>query len=423
MRKYSYLYIIAGAAMMTGILLYMTALKIPPRPEIDNAAINEITKQTALCWQIPRQLDQMTFAYRFVVIDREGKLVYASDENLPGTVPSAIRQGFLPMDVTVGTSVVGKALVETFPNDLIAQEQAKLSHAAAAAFILLCMLAAAILFVLYRMVMKPFERLKTFAHKISTGKFDEPLPMDRNNIFGLFTQSFDIMRASLLEAHQKKLLAQRAQKELIAALNHDIKTPVTSIRLTSELLQAVNTDPAVAEKLKLIEMKADQIDRLMNDMLRGALEELEELTVSVASEDSGVLRALFQTADNLSKIRLGDIPSCLVEIDVARMEQVIDNIITNSYKYAATEIDVDFAICKEVLRVDIHDYGKGVRPDEVELICVKFYRGENAKASQKEGEGLGLYIAKQIMEKMGGGLEAFNRDHGFGVRLWIRISR
>ena len=105
-----------------------------------------------------------------------------------------------------------------------------------------------------------------------------------------------------------------------------------------------------------------------------------------------------------------------------RMEQVIGNIITNSYKYANTDIDVDFKICEDVLQIQINDYGSGVNSDEIELICTKFYRGENAKVSQKDGEGLGLYIAKLLMEKMGGGLEAFNREDGFGIRLWVQLS-
>ena len=75
------------------------------------------------------------------------------------------------------------------------------------------------------------------------------------------------------------------------------------------------------------------------------------------------------------------------------------------------------------MHIDINDFGAGVTPEELELICIKFYRGKNAKASYKEGEGLGLYIAKRLMEKMGGGLEAFNRDDGFTIRLWIRLSR
>jgi len=158
-------------------------------------------------------------------------------------------------------------------------------------------------------------------------------------------------------------------------------------------------------------------------MLHSALEELGELKVTIASEDSGVLRSLLEEADNLSMVRVGVIPSCLIELDRVRMEQVIGNILANSYKYAGTNIDVDCVIRGELLQLDISDYGKGVDPEELELITTKFYRGENAKASIKEGEGLGLYIAKLLMDKMGGGLEAFNRDDGFTVRLWVRLSR
>jgi signal transduction histidine kinase len=161
----------------------------------------------------------------------------------------------------------------------------------------------------------------------------------------------------------------------------------------------------------------------MNDMLHSTLKELGALKVDLASEESKLLPLLIKEADHLSKARICDIPSCLLEFDKLRMEQVIGNIIDNSYKYAGTDIDVDFQLREDVLQVDIQDYGRGVGPDELELIFTKFYRGENAIASQKGGTGLGLYIAKQLMEKMDGGLEAFNLSGGFGIRLWIQLSK
>jgi signal transduction histidine kinase len=231
------------------------------------------------------------------------------------------------------------------------------------------------------------------------------------------------MRASLLEARREQHRAEQSKKELIASLSHDVKTPVTSIRLVAELLQAKTSDPASLEKLRSIEQKADQIDRLMNDLLHSTLEELGELKVEADSAASSDLAALFHDMDTLSMVRVGDIPPCLIELDAARMRQVIGNILANSYKYAATHIDVSCGILDGYLQVEVHDYGPGVEPEELELITTKFYRGEFAKASQKEGEGLGLYIAKLLMEKMGGGLEAFNRDSGFTIRLIVRLSR
>jgi len=84
---------------------------------------------------------------------------------------------------------------------------------------------------------------------------------------------------------------------------------------------------------------------------------------------------------------------------------------------------VNCSIVGDFLQLDISDYGPGVKPEELDLITKKYYRGELAKSSQKEGEGLGLYIAKLLMEKMGGGLEAFNRADGFTIRISLRLSR
>ena len=422
MRRYLCFYLAAGVLVVTGFLLFVSINRIPPRPQVDIVAVNSITRQAAASWGNLEQLDGMVFEYRFVVADSEGGVCYSYGENLPGSLQAALRQGFLSVDIPVPTGTGGKALIETYPKDMIDEAQRSLSGATAAAFALLCLGTAFVLLILYFHMVRPFIGLERFAHKISTGKFDEPLPMDRNNLFGLFTQSLDVMRASLLEARQKQLAAERAQKELIASLNHDIKTPVTAIKLTSELLQAAGADAAVTEKLQVIDAKADQISRLMNDMLQSTLAELGEMNVMPASHPSHALSAIIKNADTLSKARVAEIPSCSVELDIARMEQVVGNIITNSYKYAETNITVSAKVQGAFLQVDIGDFGRGVDGEELELICTKFYRGENAKARYKEGEGLGLYIAKQLMEKMGGGLEAVNREDGFTIRLWVKLS-
>jgi len=423
MKKYMRLYIAAGIIILAGFLLYTSGLKIPPRPDVDTAAVNEIVKITAYYWCDPEQLSGIDTVYRFFVIDNNGNVRFSSGGITPDSFQTAIRNGYLPMSIIVENKTVGQVLIETNKDDYIKQAQTRLSVAVICAAFLLCLLMITTLTALHSGIIRPFERLEAFAHKMTTGMFDEPLPVDRRNMFGLFTQSFDVMRVSLLEARQQQLAAERAKKELIASLNHDIKTPVTSIKLTTELLQAGGVDPAIGEKLKIIDMKADQINRLMNDMLHSALEELGELKVSLASHSSGILSDIFKSTDYLSKSRINDIPPCLIELDIPRMEQVIGNIVTNSYKYAGTDINVSFKIQEDFLQVDIDDFGTGVDQGELDLICAKFYRGENAKAAYKEGEGLGLYVAGQLMELMGGGLEAFNREDGFTIRLWIRLSR
>ena len=419
MKKYVWLYAITIIMLLAGITLGTSINRITPVHEIDYSEINRIVTYA----NTPENLIEHNFAYRFVIIN-DNKVVYKSHNSLAEDSILLIKQGFLPMDINSG-----KVYIETLQVNRLMQMNKRLSWVIITAFVLLCGLNLIFVLTLHSKLIKPFKRLEFFAYKISTGNFDEPLPMDKSNTFGLFTQSFDIMRESLIDANRSRHKIERKQKELIASLSHDIKTPVTSIQLMTEFLQAINNSHGndnhdiIAETLETIETKTIQIDRLINDLLNSALEELGELKVSVTTAESEVFRLIFQNNDPLSKVRIGSIPVCLIEIDILRMEQIVGNIITNSYKYADTYIDVDFKINGKYLQIDINDYGNGIQSEEVELIFTKFYRGENAKTSQREGEGLGLYISKMLMEKIGGGIEVFNRSDGFTVRISVCLSR
>ncbi len=408
MKKYIWLYVIVTAMILIGLFLSIRLNEITPNQDVNYVEINRIVKQLN-----NGEMPTETF-YQYVISENE-----ELREDL-------ITQGYIPMDIKDG-----KVYIEVYKDDRFTDTQLRLSITILIAFILLGMLSLIFLLMLHKILIKPFNRLEKFAYKISVGNFDEPLPMDKNNTFGLFTQTFDIMRESLLEAQRSRNKIELAQKELIASLSHDIKTPITSIQLMTELLQAINDNDkndsdnynVIAETLETIETKTTQIDLLVSDLLNSALEELGELKVSVTTTESKVLPTIFQNNDPSLKIRIGTIPVCLIEIDVMRMEQIVGNIITNSYKYADTYIDVDFKVNGKYLQININDYGKGIHSEEQELIFTKFYRGENAKNSQREGEGLGLYISKILMEKMGGGIEAFNRTDGFTVRMSLCLSR
>lgn len=423
MKKYIIIYMLLAASIVVGLIARALFIAAPGRrAEVDAIAVNGIVMSAGQDWDDIHRLDEKTFPYRVSVIDNSGALIWASDGEVAGDLQEAVRRGYAIMDISVDGDTVGKALIDTRRDDFDMWARRRFAGFAVGSVILLCAISALFLLGLHKAIVSPFNRLEAFAHKISTGRFDEPLPMDKGNMFGLFTQSFDVMRESLLEARRRQMEAELAKKELIAAISHDIKTPVTSIRLIAELLLAMGPEPAACEKLKMIEDKTDLINRLMNDMMHSTLEELGELKVNLTSEPSEVLRGIFVDADNRCRVRMGGIPQCMVDLDVARMQQVAGNIIANACKYAGTDVDVSCAADGNFLRVEVDDYGKGAGPGDIELLCTKYYRGANAIESQKGGEGLGLYIASLLMEKMGGGLEVYNRADGFSVRLTLRLS-
>ena len=104
--------------------------------------------------------------------------------------------------------------------------------------------------------------------------------MDRQNIFGAFSESFDLMREELKIARLHEQQANQSKKELVAKLSHDIKTPVASIQAVSELMSVTSTSSKEKQQLQIIHDKANQINQLISDLFHASLEELQELKVT-----------------------------------------------------------------------------------------------------------------------------------------------
>ena len=191
---------------------------------------------------------------------------------------------------------------------------------------------------------------------------------------------------------------------------------------------AVRESQDLLSKVKTIADKAETISRLMNDVMHANLENLEKVDVVPCEEESVIVEDFFGKLSDYGRIILENhIHPCLVYMDKKRMEQVIDNVISNSGKYAGTDIYVSFSQTEEIpmadgssatfIKITIRDNGPGVNPDELPLIAEKYYRGSNSKNAI--GYGLGLYLCKTYMDKQKGGMEYYN-DNGFVVELLLR---
>ena len=279
-----------------------------------------------------------------------------------------------------------------------------------------------LMFIIWYFYIRPFNKLSAFAASVSKGNLDVPLNMDKHNYFGAFTESFDRMREELKESSEREAAANRSKQELVAEISHDIKTPVATIKATCEVMEVKYKDPDVQEKVSVIKSKAASVEQLIDNMFRATLDDLDELKVTPREESSLIIE------DMLGDLRFygtveqkGSVPECLISVDKLRLEQVIDNIAGNSFKYAGTPLEVEYRSDSDSIRVILSDRGPGVPEDELAMLTAKFYRGSEASVSGKDGSGLGLYLASRFMEKMGGGLELRNREGGgFTAEIVIR---
>ena len=306
--------------------------------------------------------------------------------------------------------------------------------------------------VIHHFMIKPVKEMENFASEIAKGNLDVPLPIHRNNMFGSFTESFDIMREELKASKEREFEAEKAKREMVAELSHDLKTPVATIRATCEVLdlkykkEIEKTEELLKEKdnkeiedrltnlkgnlekIGYIYKKADTINELVGSVFRATLDDMEEIKIEPKENDSLIIESYFASLKEYGNIILDNhIPECLLLFDKLRMEQVIDNIVGNSYKYAGTDIHVSFAETEMLstakgsknifIKITIRDSGPGVPEEDLPLLTEKFHRGGNA--GDKQGYGLGMYLANHYMEKQGGGMEYYN-DHGFVVEILVR---
>lgn len=285
------------------------------------------------------------------------------------------------------------------------------------------------LLVVYLVVVKPIREFESFAGEIAKGHLDVRLPRRRLNLFGNFTESFDIMREELRNAQEREVKANKAKREMAAGLGHDIKTPVATIQAACEVLEAkYGGEKDIMDKVSVISARTETINQLVNNLFHSTLEELEELPVTPVETVSSRIEEFFSGMNQKEDIVFDNrIPDCLVYIDPIRMEQAVDNVISNSRKYAGTDIHVAFDQVNGVseenggvsqfVRITVRDAGPGVPEEELAQITGKYFRGSNAAG--QEGYGLGMYLVKWYMEKQGGGLEYYN-DNGFVVELLVR---
>lgn len=282
------------------------------------------------------------------------------------------------------------------------------------------LIASAWMLIIHRRVIRPFRRLESFATAVAAGELDTPLAMDRHNAFGAWTESFDLMRTELAAARAAERAAIESKQTIISQLSHDIRTPLASISASAELLRLHGPDAATDNRLQMIDTKCDQIQALMADLLQANASEVADLPVVLATHPSTTLTGLLRQADIQDRIRIGAIADALLVFDRARLQQVIDNVVTNSYKYAGTDIHVWCVIEQDMAALYLADHGQGVPADELEAIFGQSIRGSNA--DQVPGYGLGLFTCAVLMGRMGGAVTALPGD-GFTIRIAIPLAR
>lgn len=266
-------------------------------------------------------------------------------------------------------------------------------------------------------IIKPFEDLRDVPYELSKGNLTVPIKENKYRFFGKFVWGVNILRENMEKHKQLELTLLREKKMLVLSLSHDIKTPLSAIKLYSKALSKglYRDGEKQLEIAENINAKADEIEKYVSEIIKASSEDFLELDVEIGEFYLSALtdEILRYYRDKLAFMKIdfsvGKYTDCILKGDFNRSVEVLQNIIENAVKYGdGGKIELEFAEEEDCKLITVKNGGCTLREEELIRIFESFIRGSNAAGIS--GSGLGLYICRQLMHKMGGEVFAEMKD-------------
>lgn len=271
-----------------------------------------------------------------------------------------------------------------------------------------------ILWRLEKRVFKPIDKLKNGVEEISQGNYNVKIESDVNNdlgFIGLLVDSFNEMAQKLQASEKMKSEYEENRKNLVANISHDLKTPISTVQGYIEaILDGVVVSPEkVNMYLKTIYQNTVYIDKLIDDLFLFSKLDLQKLDFQFenvqirAFMDDLMEEFKFELEEKnfnfkyLNKMQ-GD---CSINIDRKRLYQAFRNIIGNAIKYGSNKdstIKIELERQDNFVDIKIEDNGQGIPSDKLPHIFDRFYRIDNERTKDLMSTGLGLAIAKELVQ-------------------------
>lgn len=268
-----------------------------------------------------------------------------------------------------------------------------------------------------RKILLPFEQFTALPYELSKGNLTVTVKENKNRFFGRFLWGMDMLREGIEQQKERELGLQRDKKMLLLSLSHDIKTPLSAIKLYAKALEKGLYDDREKQReiADNINAKADEIEGYVSQIITASREDFLDLTVNISEFYLSELVTKLQVyyAEKLALVKtdfcIASYADCLISGDIDRSIEVLQNVMENAIKYGdGQSIRISFAEEDGCTLITVVNSGCTLPEQELPHLFESFWRGTNA--GKEKGSGLGLYICRQLMRKMNG--EIFAKMQG-----------
>lgn len=273
--------------------------------------------------------------------------------------------------------------------------------------------------------------LNRAAKEIAQGNLGVRVPVMGNNEMAELARTFNEMAAQLEEADRKQRELDNLRRDLVAWIGHDLRTPLTSIRVILEALaDGVVEDPDTVQRyLQTTQHHIRSLSVLIDDLFE--LAQLDAGGMQLDRHPNSLSDLISDTLETFSALaaRQGVSLEGSVEpgidpayMDVGKIGRVLTNLVSNALRHTPSGGTVQVCASRQAegVLVEVCDTGEGINPEDLPHIFEQFYRGEKSRSRASGGSGLGLAIAKGIVEAHGGQIDV-DSTSGEGTRFLFTL--
>ncbi|MBP3248768.1 MAG: HAMP domain-containing histidine kinase [Ruminococcus sp.] len=293
----------------------------------------------------------------------------------------------------------------------------------------LFLLILAVFLYIWRKIILPFGRLSSVPQELARGNLAVAIPEEKSRFFGKFTWGVNMLRESVEDSRRKEISMQRDKKLLLLSLSHDIKTPLSAIKLNAKALakglyQDEEKRRSAAES---INSRADEIENFVSQITQAASEDFMTFEVvqgeAFLSQIIGKIHARYapQLAMSGTELKIDQYEDGILSCDPDRLGECLQNLVENAIKYGdGRVIEIGFDRMDGCQLICVSNSGCQLERKELPQIFESFHRGSNSAGVN--GNGLGLFICKRLMGLMGGEVYADIKDGFFNVTLVVKLA-
>jgi signal transduction histidine kinase len=271
------------------------------------------------------------------------------------------------------------------------------------------------------------------ANSIAKGDLQARSPIQGRDEIADLATTFNQMADQLQRADARQRELENLRRDLIAWVSHDLHTPLASIRAILEALaDGMVEDPETVQRyLQTAQKDIGALSSLIDDLFQMAQLDAGGLPLelgmnSISDLISDTLEGFSELAARQGVALNGDVEQGVdaLWMDAQRIGRVLNNLIGNALRHTPTGgyIQVDAAPVPSGVRVEVTDSGEGIRPEDIPYVFDRFYRGEKSRNRATGGAGLGLAIARGIIEAHGGHIDVESQPGQF-TRFYFTLPQ